>query len=51
MMSLEQLIAVASIKDCSKCGLRHAEVRTCEEAQLEEMCAKSMKKLTKRLKA
>lgn len=34
-LTLDQLIAITTLYDCTRCGLRHAAVRTCDEARLE----------------
>lgn len=32
-LTFDELIALTTVNDCTECGLRHASVRTCEEAR------------------
>lgn len=32
-MTLEELIRITTIQTCERCGLKHALVRSCEEAK------------------
>lgn len=40
-MTLKQVIELTRIRDCPECHLRHAAIRTCEEAALEEALVRS----------
>lgn len=40
-MNLEQLIRLTRIRICPNCGIAHAIVRTCKEAELEQRCVPS----------
>lgn len=32
-LTFDELIALTTVNDCTECGLRHAAVRSCEDAK------------------